>query len=49
MQFSCDDYSRKYDINLDINFWKKILACLPFASQKKHTNSVHFKVRMLDN
>lgn len=28
---------------------KNILACLPFASQKKLTNSVHFKDRMLDN
>lgn len=36
MEFSCD-YSRKYAINLGIDFWKKKnLAYLPFASQEMH-------------
>lgn len=45
MEFSCDDYSRKKDIELGTDFWKKILACLPFASQKIFFIQIHSNLK----
>lgn len=40
MEFSYDDYSRKYNISIGINFWEEFWACVPFTPQKIYLTQV---------